>query len=74
MQVNAVILSSLPVVLPAARGFPETEGRQTGGQGAKHIRQPCLAMSTLFRIQLTAPMEGDTSLPGLCILHLLAES
>lgn len=63
MQVNAVILSSLPVVLPAARGFPETEGRQ-----------PCLAMSTFFRIQLTASMEGDTSLPGLCILHLLAES
>lgn len=29
MQVNAVIFSSLPVVLPAARGFPETEGRRT---------------------------------------------
>lgn len=69
-----MILSSLPVVLPVAWGFPETEGRQAGGQRAKHIRQPCLAMSTLFRIQLTAPVERDMSLPGLCILHLLAES
>lgn len=45
------MLTRLLAVLSAAWVFPETEGRQ----GAKKVRQPCLAASALFGILLITP-------------------
>lgn len=63
-----------PCCAASSQGVP-WDWRQAGrGTGSKAHQAALPSHEHLVRIQLTAPMEGDTSLPGLCILHLLAES